>query len=57
MVMIFSDGATASGLFAALAYLLEKMNIDHNCDVFSAVKTVRQGRPQCVQSVVIWRRT
>jgi receptor-type tyrosine-protein phosphatase F len=45
------DGATASGLFAALAYLLEKMNIDHNCDVFSAVKTVRQGRPQCVQSV------
>ncbi|XP_068895202.1 receptor-type tyrosine-protein phosphatase S-like isoform X10 [Tenebrio molitor] len=45
------DGATASGLFAALAYLLEKMNMDHNCDVFSAVKTVRQGRPQCVQSV------
>jgi hypothetical protein len=45
----FSDGATASGLFVALAHLLEKINYEQICDVFSAARTVRQGREEFVQ--------
>ncbi|KAJ3647514.1 hypothetical protein Zmor_019387 [Zophobas morio] len=43
------DGATASGLFVALAFLLEKINLDHCCDVFTAVRTVKQSRAQFVE--------
>jgi hypothetical protein len=49
----FSDGATASGLFVALAHLLEKINYEQICDVFSAARTVRQGREEFVQDWVI----
>ncbi|XP_008195744.2 tyrosine-protein phosphatase 99A isoform X1 [Tribolium castaneum] len=51
IVVTCYDGATASGLFTALAYLLEKINMDHSCDVFSAVKTVRQSRVQFLQNI------
>ncbi|KAJ3647523.1 hypothetical protein Zmor_019395 [Zophobas morio] len=43
------DGATASGLFVALAFVLEKINLDKCCDVFTAVRTVKQSRAQFVE--------
>ncbi|XP_063908276.1 uncharacterized protein LOC135126276 isoform X2 [Zophobas morio] len=43
------DGATASGLFVALAFVLEKINLDNCCDVFTAVRTVKQSRAQFVE--------
>ncbi|XP_063908267.1 uncharacterized protein LOC135126274 [Zophobas morio] len=43
------DGATASGLFVAMAFVLEKINLDNCCDVFTAVRTVKQSRPQFVE--------
>ncbi|XP_044263828.1 uncharacterized protein LOC123010780 isoform X2 [Tribolium madens] len=51
IVVTCYDGATASGLFTALAYLLEKINMDHRCDVFTAVKTVKQNRVQFLQNL------
>ena len=52
IVLNFSDGATASGLFVALAFVLEKINLDNCCDVFTAVRTVKQSRPQFVEHTV-----
>ncbi|XP_044264222.1 uncharacterized protein LOC123011031 [Tribolium madens] len=49
IVVTCYDGATASGLFVALAFLLEKINYEQKCDVFSAIRTVRQSREQFVQ--------
>jgi protein tyrosine phosphatase len=53
IVITCYDGATASGLFVALAHLLEKINYEQICDVFSAARTVRQGREEFVQDWVI----
>nr|XP_008195741.2 PREDICTED: receptor-type tyrosine-protein phosphatase C-like isoform X2 [Tribolium castaneum] len=49
IVVTCYDGATASGLFVALAFLLEKINYEQECDVFSAIRAVRQSREQFVQ--------
>ncbi|PSN51469.1 Receptor-type tyrosine-protein phosphatase T [Blattella germanica] len=42
------DGATASGYFVALAFLIEKIKLEQQCDVCQAVRTVRQNREQFV---------
>ena len=36
----------------ALAYLIEKINYEQSCDVFSAIRTVRQSREEFVQEWV-----
>jgi Protein-tyrosine phosphatase len=49
----FSDGATASGLFLALGFVLEKMKLEKVVDVSLAVRTLRQIRPNFISDMVI----
>ncbi|PSN51501.1 Receptor-type tyrosine-protein phosphatase epsilon [Blattella germanica] len=48
MVVCCLNGATASGFFVALAFLIEKIKLEQQCDVCQAVRTVRQNREQFV---------
>ncbi|KRT85074.1 tyrosine phosphatase [Oryctes borbonicus] len=43
------DGARASGLFAALCVLIDRIKLEQICDVPLAVSTVRQSRKQFVR--------
>ncbi|KRT85013.1 tyrosine phosphatase, partial [Oryctes borbonicus] len=43
------DGARASGLFAALCFLIDRIKLEQICDVPLAVSTVRQSRKQFVR--------
>ncbi|XP_064211634.1 receptor-type tyrosine-protein phosphatase kappa isoform X2 [Tribolium castaneum] len=45
------DGVTASGLYVALSFVIEKMNLEQVCDVCQAVRSVRHNREQFVQNV------
>ena len=42
------NGADRCGLFYALSLTLEKINIEHEIDVFNAVKRVRMTRPELI---------
>ncbi|KAG5888658.1 hypothetical protein JTB14_014851 [Gonioctena quinquepunctata] len=42
------DGATASGLYLAMIFLIEKMKLEKECDVCSAVRSIRHSRGQFV---------
>ncbi|PSN51499.1 hypothetical protein C0J52_00744 [Blattella germanica] len=52
MVVCCLNGATASGFFVALAFLIEKIKLEQQCDVCQAVRTVRQNREQFVPTCV-----
>lgn len=39
---------TASGLYLAMTFLIEKMRLEQECDVCQAVRAVRHNRPQFV---------
>ncbi|XP_049826654.1 receptor-type tyrosine-protein phosphatase epsilon-like isoform X1 [Aethina tumida] len=43
------NGATACGLFLAMSFILEKIKMDHECDVCQAVRYVRHNRKQFVR--------
>ncbi|CAH1363932.1 unnamed protein product, partial [Tenebrio molitor] len=45
------DGVTASGLFMAMSFVIEKMKLEQICDVCQAVRTIRHNRQQCVQNI------
>ena len=45
-------GYERCGLMIAACYMLEKLKVDREVDVFQAVKQVRIPRPQLVTSVV-----
>ncbi|XP_050296937.1 receptor-type tyrosine-protein phosphatase F-like isoform X1 [Anthonomus grandis grandis] len=45
------DGATATGLFMALSFLIEKIDFEHECDVCQAIRTIRTSRKQFVGSL------
>ena len=45
------DGATKCGLFCAANYLLEKMKVDQEVDVFIATRYIYERRPQFITSV------
>ncbi|XP_031348305.1 receptor-type tyrosine-protein phosphatase delta-like isoform X2 [Photinus pyralis] len=47
-VVTCHNGSTACGLFLALAFLIEKINLEQQCDVCLAVRTVRRNRKQFV---------
>jgi hypothetical protein len=49
----YSDGATASGLFLAMGFVLEKMKLEKVVDVSLAVRTLRQIRPSFINDMVI----
>ncbi|KAK9883941.1 hypothetical protein WA026_004881 [Henosepilachna vigintioctopunctata] len=42
------DGATASGVFVALSSVIERMRIEKQCDICTAVRMVRHNRKQFV---------
>ena len=46
------DGYQRCGLMIAACYMLEKLKVDREVDVFRAVKQVRIPRPQLVTSLV-----
>jgi protein tyrosine phosphatase len=45
------DGVTASGLFMAMSFVIEKMKLEQICDVCQAVRTIRHNRQQFVQNI------
>lgn len=51
-MVIFSDGATASGLLAALSFIIEKLKLEQVLDVCLAVRTIRHNRKQFVRNKV-----
>ncbi|CAH1975947.1 unnamed protein product [Acanthoscelides obtectus] len=42
------DGVNASGLYIALSFLIEKMKLEHECDVCQAVRNIRHIRRQFI---------
>jgi hypothetical protein len=50
--IFYSDGAKACGYFVALAFLVEKIKLEQECDVCQAVRMVRQNREQFVPTFV-----
>ncbi|KAJ8306600.1 hypothetical protein KUTeg_017145 [Tegillarca granosa] len=46
------NGASKSGLFCAISLLFERMQRDHEVDVFQTVKTLRINRPQFIEDIV-----
>ncbi len=49
---MYRNGCERSGLFCAALYMIEKLKLDQEVDVFHAVKHVRLSRTQNVQSLV-----
>jgi hypothetical protein len=52
MTFFYSDGAKACGYFLALAFLVEKIKLEQECDVCHAVRMVRQNREEFVPTFV-----
>ncbi|KAJ8980148.1 hypothetical protein NQ317_014642, partial [Molorchus minor] len=50
ILVIISDGATASGLYIAMSFIIEKMKLEHECDVCLAVRTIRHKRKEFVRN-------
>ncbi|RLU26730.1 hypothetical protein DMN91_000527 [Ooceraea biroi] len=50
-VTICHDGVTGCGLYLALSFLLERMAVEKEFDVYSAVRAVRRSRPDFVESL------
>jgi len=42
------DGATRSGLVCTLSYVLERLKLDRDVDVFQSVRHARINRPQVI---------
>ncbi|GJQ88521.1 hypothetical protein Trydic_g4932 [Trypoxylus dichotomus] len=51
IILTCYDGARASGLFAALCFLIDRIKLEQICDVSLAVSTVRQSRKQFVRDM------
>jgi hypothetical protein len=48
----FRYGAERSGLFCALMYVLTRIILRNEVDVFNAVRQIRQSRPEFIQTEV-----
>ena len=53
-LVLFRDGATKSGLFCAVSYMVERLKVEQEVDVFQSVKQMRINRPQIVPTMVSW---
>jgi hypothetical protein len=51
----FSDGVTGCGLYLALSFLLERMAVEKECDVYLAVRAVKRSRTDFVRSLVMYQ--
>jgi len=49
---LFRDGAERSGLLCALSYVIERLKVEQEVDVFHSVKHIRINRPQLVSTYV-----
>jgi protein tyrosine phosphatase len=45
------DGASQSGLFCAVSYMLERLKLEQEVDIFQSAKHVRINRPQLVPNL------
>jgi len=50
------DGAQRSGLVCALSYVIERLKVEQDVDVFQSVKHIRINRPQLIPTFVRQRR-
>ena len=51
--LFYRKGYERSGLFCATHHIIEKINNEHEVDVFNAVKQARLGRPELIPDLVI----
>lgn len=49
---LFSDGSGRSGTFCAVYSLLERVKSEQVVDVFQAIRVLRLGRPEAVETLV-----
>lgn len=52
---VFSNGATASGLYVALSFIIEKMKLEQEFDPYLALRIVRRNRQQFVTHTVSYQ--
>ncbi|XP_039309412.1 uncharacterized protein LOC105202166 [Solenopsis invicta] len=50
-VTLCHDGVTGCGLYLALSFLLERMTVEKECDVYLAVRAVKRSRTDFVRSM------
>ncbi|XP_039309402.1 receptor-type tyrosine-protein phosphatase C isoform X2 [Solenopsis invicta] len=50
-VTLCHDGVTGCGLYLALSFLIERMAVEKECDVYLAVRTVKRSRTNFVSSL------
>ncbi|XP_039309193.1 uncharacterized protein LOC113005587 [Solenopsis invicta] len=50
-VTLCHDGVTGCGLYLALSFLLERMTVEQECDVYLAVRAVKRSRTDFVRSL------
>lgn len=53
---VSSDGATASGLFLGIGFVLEKMKLEQKVDAVLATRVLRHARPKFISSQVTRRK-
>ncbi|KAL6261494.1 hypothetical protein P5V15_006583 [Pogonomyrmex californicus] len=51
IVTLCHDGAFGCGLYLALSFLLERMTVEKECNVYIAVRAVKRSRPDFVLSL------
>jgi hypothetical protein len=52
IVYVDRNGAKKSGLFCGINLMFERMQRDHEVDVFQTLKTIRVNRPQFIEDIV-----
>ena len=52
LVLFSRNGATRSGMFCVINFILEKMKIDQEVDITLAVKKIRAHRPEAICNLV-----
>ena len=48
----YRDGSSRSGLYCSLSYMIEKLKLEQEVDIFQTVKQIRTNRPQIIPDVV-----
>lgn len=52
VVVVDRDGASQSGLFCGVSYMVERLKVEQEVDVFQSVKHTRVNRHQLVPNLV-----
>lgn len=55
LLLFGRDGMTRSGLFCTVNYMVERLKVEQEVDVFQSVKHSRMHRPQLIPSLVSLR--